>query len=252
MLTTELSGHALRTVPGESIARMKSDLKIADADSYSRDTLARILANLGTDLIVAGSYTALGTSAVGSIRLDIRLQDATKGETIASVGETGSTADLFQLVSKVGSRLREKLGAGEITKDEAGGVQSSLPSNPEATRVYSEGLSKLRVFEAVPARDLLQQAVAIEPDYSLAHSALATAWSNLGYDAKAQEEARKAMDLSAGLSKEQGLLVQGGYRETTREWDKAIEAYRYLAVLYPDNPEYGLRLARAQIAAGKG
>jgi eukaryotic-like serine/threonine-protein kinase len=252
MLTTELSGHALRTVPGESVTRMKMDLGIADADSFSRETLGRIRANLGTDYVVMGSYTTLGNGASSPIRLDVRLQDAVKGDTIASVAETGTAAHLFDLVSKVGESLRQKLGAGEITKAEAGGVQSSLPSNPDAARLYSEGLSKLRVFEAVSARDLLQQAVAIEPDYSLAHSALAAAWADLGYDANAREQAKKAMDLSAGLSKEQGLLVQGGYRETTREWDKAIEAYQYLYILYPDNLEYGLRLARAQIVAGKG
>jgi tetratricopeptide (TPR) repeat protein len=252
MLTTELSGQALRSVPGESIARMKLELSIADADSFSKDTLERIRTNLGTDYVVMGSYTALGKEGDSPIRVDVRLQDAVKGDTIASVAETGTAAHLFDLVSKVGTSLRKKLGAGPITQAEAGGVQYSLPSNPDAARLYSEGLSKLRVFEAVSARDLLQQAVSIEPNFPLAHSSLAMAWSDLGYDANAREQAKLAMDLSAGLSKEQSLLVQGAYRETTREWDKAIEAYQHLFILYPDNLEYGLRLARAQVAAGKG
>ena len=41
--------------------------------------------------------------------------------------------------------------------------------------------------------DLLQkaQASAAEPDYPLVHAAMAGAWSLLGYDAKAKEEAKR-------------------------------------------------------------
>jgi eukaryotic-like serine/threonine-protein kinase len=61
-----------------------------------------------------------------------------------------------------------------------------LPANAEAARLYVEGLEKLRVFEALAARDLLQQAVVADPNHALAHSALSAAWSTLGYDAKAR------------------------------------------------------------------
>src|ERR1700679_38217 len=48
MLTTELSqGDQLRTIPGESVAQMKLNLSLPDADSFSRRTLSRIRKNLG-------------------------------------------------------------------------------------------------------------------------------------------------------------------------------------------------------------
>ncbi|HEV2350544.1 MAG TPA: tetratricopeptide repeat protein [Terriglobia bacterium] len=246
------SGQALRTVPGENIARMKIELKIADTDSFGKDTLSRIRTNLGTDYVVMGSYTALGSGANSLIRVDVRVQSTLKGETLISVSETGTAAHLLELVSRVGTRLREKLGAGKSPMAEAGAVQSSLPSSPEAARLYSEGLSKLWVFEAVKARDLLQQAVTIEPEHSLTHSALAAAWAALGYDSRSREQAKQAMDLSAGLSKEQRLLVEGSYRESTREWDQAVEIYQSLFILFPDNLDYGLRLVNGQTSAGKG
>src|SRR5579862_168566 len=251
-LTTELSGQALRTVPGENVARMKKELGIQVADSLGKDTLGRIRTNLGTDFVVLGSYTALGSGADSPIRVDVRVQDTLKGDTLVSVAETGTASHLFELVSKVGKSLREKLGAGEIPKAEAGAVQASLPSNPEAARLYSEGLSKLWVFEAVSARDLLQQAVTIEPEHPLTHSALAEAWAALGYDSKAREQAKQAMDLSGGLSKEQRLLVEGSHRQATGEWGKAVETYQSLFILFPDNLDYGLRLVNAQTSAGKG
>ena len=253
MLSTELeAGEKLRLVSGEDVARTKLDLPLADADSLSRNTLARLHKDLDSDLIVLGSYTALGEKPGTRIRLDLRLQDTVAGETIADVAVVGSEADLFDMVSQAGSQLREKLGVEAVSPVEAVSVRASLPSNRDAARLYSEGLARLRVFDALEARDLLQQAIAADPKYSLAHSALAEAWSRLGYDKKAQQEARQAYDLSANLSREERLVVEGRYRDIDHEYEKAIEVYRALFTLFPDNVDYGLKLAAVQSRGGKG
>jgi serine/threonine protein kinase/tetratricopeptide (TPR) repeat protein len=251
MLTTELAaGEQVRTVSGENVARMKSDLSLSDADSFAPDTLGRIHKNLGSDLVVLGSYLALGKEVGGKIRLDFRLQDTKAGETIATVSETATEGDLIDLVSRTGAELRQKIGIAGVSAADASLVRTALPSNPEAARLYSEGLEKLRVFEALAARDLFTQSIKIEPDHALSHSALAAAWSALGYDAKSQEEAKKAFDLSSGLSREDRLAVEGRYREATHDWPAAVEIYRTLSGFFPDNLEYGLRLASAQISSG--
>jgi DNA-binding winged helix-turn-helix (wHTH) protein/tetratricopeptide (TPR) repeat protein len=253
MLSTELeAGEKLRLVSGEDIARIKLDLPLADADSLSRNTLARLHKDLDSDLIVLGSYTALGEKPGTRIRLDLRLQDTVAGETIADVAVVGSEADLFDMVSQAGSRLREKLGVKAVSPAEAVSVRASSPSNREAARLYSEGLARLRVLDALEARDLLQQAIAADPKFSLAHSALAEAWSRLGYDKKAQQEARQAYDLSANLSREDRLVVEGRYRDIDHQYEKAIEIYRALFTLFPDNVDYGLKLAAVQTRGSKG
>jgi tetratricopeptide (TPR) repeat protein/TolB-like protein len=255
MLSTELeAGEKLRLVSGEDIARTKLDLPLAlaDSDSLSRNTLERLHKDLDSDLIVLGSYTALGEKPGTRIRLDLRLQDTAAGETIADVAVVGSEADLFDMVSQAGSRLREKLGVEAVSPVEAVSVRASSPSNREAARLYSEGLARLHVFDALEARDLLQQAVAADPKFSLAHSALAEAWSRLGYDKKAQQEARQAYDLSANLSREDRLVVEGRYRDIGHEHEKAIAIYRALFILFPDNLDYGLKLAAEQNRGGKG
>ncbi len=253
MLTTELeAGEKLRLVSGEDIARTKLDLPLADTDSLSRNTLARLHENLGCDLIVIGSYTTLGEKPRTRIRLDLRLQDTVARETIADVAVVGGEADLFDMASQAGSRLREKLGLEAVSPVEAVSIRASLPSSRDAARLYSEGLARLRVFDALEARDLLQRAIAADPKYSLAHSALAEAWSRLGYDKKAQQEAKQAYDLSANLSREDRLVVEGRYREIDHQYEKAIEVYRTLFTLFPDNVDYGLKLAEVQVRASKG
>lgn len=111
MLRTELAAASeLRTIPAESIARMKRDLALSDADSLAKDTLLRVHEILGTDLVVLGSYLAPGAEAGGRIRLDLRIQDALAGETIAVEATVGTEADLVDVVSRAGARLRQRLG----------------------------------------------------------------------------------------------------------------------------------------------
>jgi DNA-binding winged helix-turn-helix (wHTH) protein/tetratricopeptide (TPR) repeat protein len=252
MLNTELAaGEKLRLVPGEDVARTRTDLRLPDGESLSKDTLARVRNRLGTDVVVVGSYASLGGKSKGNIRVDIRLQDAAAGETLAEVATTGTEDDLFDLVSRAGTQLREKLGLGATSTAEAVSVKASLPANPEAARLYAEGLTKLRVFDALTARDLLQQSVAADPKYPLSRVALAAAWSALGYDKTAREEANHAFQLSTNLSREDRLAVEGGYRLADHEYEKAIYVYRTLFTLFPDNLDYGLRLAEAQQLGSK-
>jgi TolB-like protein/Tfp pilus assembly protein PilF len=247
MLTTELgTGEKIRTVAEENVARAKLDLALSDADSLAKDTLTRVRDNLGTDYVVLGSFVALGKESGGQVRVDMRLQDARTGETIGVVSETGKESELFDLVTRAGSDLRSKLGIGSISEAEAGSVRAAISANPDGARLYAQGLEKLRLFDALGARDLLQQAVTADPNYALAHSALSAAWASLGYDAKAAEEAKKASDLSGGLPREEHLAIDGRYYETARNWPKAIEVYKTLWTFAPDNLDYGLRLAQVQ------
>src|SRR6266511_934993 len=166
MLSTELAaGENLRTIPGENVARMKIELALADAESLAADTLGRIRTNLGTDLVVLGSYLASGDQGSQKIRLDLRVQDAEKGETVASLTETGTEGDLSELVSRTSGHLREKLGIGALTDAQAKAARAAMPRDPRAAQLYAEGLSRLRHFDALKARDHLEKAVAAEPGF---------------------------------------------------------------------------------------
>jgi eukaryotic-like serine/threonine-protein kinase len=252
MLATELSaGEKLRIIPAENIARMERDLSLTQTNTLARDTLKRVHNYLGIDLILVGGYTTLGKASGGQLRLDVQLQDSATGETVASVAEAGSEINLFDLVSRVGSDLRRRLGIGELAPVDAAGVQASYPTNAEAARLYAEGLSDLRLLDSHAALGSLQKAVSADPKFPLVHYELALAWSDLGYDERARDEAKLAFELSGNLSREDRLLVEGRYRERTQEWPVAIEVLRTLVGFFPDNAEYGLRLAQAQARAGK-
>jgi serine/threonine protein kinase/tetratricopeptide (TPR) repeat protein len=253
MLTTELSaGEELRTVPGDTVARAKIDLSLTDEESMSPETLKRLRENLGSSFIVLGSYVDVGKTSNAQVRVDVRLQDTAKGETIATVSEIGPESQLLDVVSRAGTRLRGRLGLSAVSQLESQEIKASVASNSEAMRLYSHGLGKLRAFDPLAARGFLSRAVAIDSGYPLAHSALASTWLALGYDSNAREEAKKAVDNADNLSRQDHLLVEARYYEATKQWDKAIETYRTLCSFFPDNLEYGLYLANAQTSGGKG
>src|SRR5205807_7637023 len=159
---------------------------------------------------------------------------------------------LFDLVRHLGETLRNECGAGEVTPEQATSIRASEPVNTEAAKLFAEGLAKLRSFDTMQARDLLTQAIGKDPAYAMAREALAEVWSQLGYDDKAKAESKRSFELSTGLARRDALGIEARFREEAREWTKAVDVYHSLWTVFPDDPEYGLRLASAQVSAGQG
>jgi len=253
MVAAELAaGQELRVVSSEDVARTKLELSLPVTESYSQETLKRIRNHLNSDIVVLGSYLDLGKDAEGKLRIDLQLQDARTGETLGVVSRAGTEANLAELVSDGGSNLRQKLGMSDVSAGDARHVIASVPSNPEAARLYVEGLQKLQAYDALAARNILEKAIALDPKHALSHSALAESYSDLGYQAKAEEEAKEAFDLSTDLSREERLSIEGRYRELSHDLPSAIEIYRTLRNFFPDEINYALRLATAQTSATLG
>jgi eukaryotic-like serine/threonine-protein kinase len=250
MLGAELaSGQQIRVIPGENIARMKLDLSLAPTDTYGQETLGKIHNHLGTDMVTSGSYLALPNGSSTKLRIVLQVQDTRTGETIAAITEDGTESELPQLISAGGDNLRRTLGLGSLSAAATREVRASFPANSEAERLYAEGLAKLQGFDALAARELFERAIAADPNHALSHSALADTLSHLGYDLNAQAEAKKALDLSSNLSREDKLSIEGRFRELTHDRDGAAEVYRTLHNFFPDNLDYGLRFARAEYLA---
>ncbi len=253
MLTTEIAaGEKLLTISGENVSRVKTDLALPETDSLAADTLAHLRENLGTDFVVLGSYLDLGGDSPEGIRLDLRVQDAQSGNTIASFTVRGKEGRLDQLLTEAGAQLRQKLGVASVPESEEVAAKASLPGNLEASRYYAQGLERLRNFDPQAARDLFQKATAADPRHALSYASLAAAWSALGYDLKSAEAARKAFELATRLPREERSLVEGQYYEASHQWDRAVNTYKALFQSSPDNLDYGLKLTSAQISAGQG
>ena len=248
MLRTELaSGEKLRMVSGEDVASLHASSPWSLTDTLNASTTARLGSALHTDVLVLGSFVRIARRDGNQLRLDARMQEAKTGEILAEVAEVGSDRDLFQLVSRMGSRLRSHLGAG--TADTDFSFAAELPADAQTARLYTLGLSRLREFDASSAKDLLQQAVVADPSFPLAHAMLARAWGQLGYEENRRKETKRALDLSSRLPRMYRLQIEGDYYETLADHEKAASAYRALFSLFPDSVDYGLQLITAELRA---
>lgn len=253
MLSTELAqGEKLRVVSGEDVAQLRLVAPWTQTDTLGQETTARLGGSLSSDLLVLGSYTSVGKADHRQLRLDVRLQEAVTGNILTEVAETGNEEDLFRLTSSIGNKLQQKLGMARATETEEAGALAAVPANAEAARFYALGLDKLRQFDALAAKALLEQAIKADPKFPLSHSMLARAWSQLGYEQKRRQETKAALSLSGNLPRTDRMLVEGDYYESIADHARAASTYQALFALFPDSVEYGLQLANAQFASGHG
>jgi DNA-binding winged helix-turn-helix (wHTH) protein/tetratricopeptide (TPR) repeat protein len=249
MLTTELAaGGKMRVIRGERVAQAVRSLALQDPGSLGAADLQRLHDTLGADLVVVGSFLPIQ----GQIRLDLRVVQLPAGETVLSLAERGTQQGLFDLVSRTGEKLRDSLGVAALSPKQVREAQALRPSNPDSSRLYTEGLARLHAFDSPGALASLQQAVKADPGSAVIHSALSRAWSELGYDASAIGEARKALDLGRSLPREERLAIEGRLYKASKQWSKASEAYRSLWTFFPDDVEYGLQLGESLMLGGRG
>jgi DNA-binding winged helix-turn-helix (wHTH) protein/tetratricopeptide (TPR) repeat protein/TolB-like protein len=249
MLTTELAaGGKMRVIRGNTVAEAVRSLALRDPGSLGPADLQRLHDALGADLVVVGSFLPIQ----GSIRVDLRVIEIPGGDTVTSVAEVGAQNGLFDLMSRTGETLRRSLGVTSLSPEQVRQARALRPSSADSSRLYAEGIRALRTFDPPGALRFLQQAVDIDPKSAVIHSALSQTWTVLGYDAKAGNEARKALELAGPLSREDRLVIQGQLHRANREWDKASETYRSLWTFYPDDVEYGLRLVDNLTLGGRG
>ncbi len=252
MLRTELAtGGKVRLISGDNTGAAAA-LALPEDANLRAEALKRLHSVLGADLIVYGTYLAIGESGHDRVRLDVKVLRAPSGEEVARLPELGTASDLIDMVSKTGTDLRQKLGWAPPSPAQQKEAQALRPANPEATRLYAEGLTQLRAFNPQGARNLLARAADADPKSAVIHSALAQSWADLGYDSRAASESEKAVQLSNSLAKQEQLAIQARFRESKREWKEASELYRTLWTFFPDDLEYGLRLANALSADGRG
>ncbi|HYO76297.1 MAG TPA: tetratricopeptide repeat protein, partial [Thermoanaerobaculia bacterium] len=249
MLSTELAAaESLRIVPGEEIARAKRDLEVPELEAHAAPTLAKIRSATGADFVVGGSYVVLPNK---SLRVDLRVQRTTGGDTIASFGTAGTEADLFSLVARAGAELRTRLGADARLADGLD-LRRAVPLNTEAARQFALGVARLRQFDAVGARDALEKAVSADPQFALAYGELSDAYAFLGFDDKAAAAARRGVELSAHLPPGERLLLDAKYHQRAHRLDQAIDLYRSLVKQFPDDPEHRVRLITTLIDNSRG
>lgn len=252
LLATEAAaGERIRVVPGEKVARARQELGMDASGDFAGGPVDRLAALLGSDLVVVGSYMAVGEGSDRPLRLDVEIRDTASGVVRSRFEQRGTEAAVLDLVEAVGQDLRQALGVASLSAEDQAQLRAVVPAGTEAVRLYAEGLELLRRYEAKAALQRLERAAELDPENARIRTAMSSAWLSLGHWPRAREEAQKAYQRSKDLPRQDRLWVEAQYFEIARKREQAMENYADLWAFFPDNLEYGLQLTKIKITMGR-
>ncbi|MCB1033443.1 MAG: tetratricopeptide repeat protein, partial [Acidobacteria bacterium] len=243
LISTELGmSPRVQVIPRELVQRQHVSVTSPAELPLGGDS--RLRAALGYDLVLFGSYLLEASPGEGaqSLRLDLKLVDSASGRTLTALVLEGHPEDLSGLAREAGERLRRSLPGTGPTEGRSPPT-ASVPMDPEAIRLYTDGLLLLGTYQPAAARESLLRSLEVEPKQPYVQLALAEAWTSLGQSKAAARAADTARDLSSSLPANQRLWIEARALSFASRWKEAAEIYRRLWDAYPESLEYGLDLA---------
>jgi serine/threonine protein kinase/Flp pilus assembly protein TadD len=186
----------------------------------SKAYLIGSISNLGTQYVI-------GINAVNCQTGD----DLTREQTTAD-----SKEHVLKALSEVSTRLREKLGESlkTVQKLDAPIDQATTPSL-EALQDYSLGRKAVLLKGDYTGGVLLfQRAIALDPNFAMAYSAMGTTYSNLGEKNLAAQNVSKAYELRSRVSEWERFYIESHYHQfATGDLEKTRQVYELWEQAYP-------------------
>ena len=236
LLITDLSqSKYIKVLSSDQLFNILSEMKQADAKSYTSKVLKDVAARGGVKDVLVGSFAKAGDN----FRIDITLQEAGTGEFLSSQRVEGKGEDgIFSMVDELTKKIKAdlKLSTKEIASDIDKELKKITTSSPEAFKYYSEGRRLHDEQDYRPSIEMMKKAIAIDPGFAMAYRSMAMSLSNLNYYSESRKSLQKAFELADRLSDRERYTIQGDfYRDSEESYGKAVEAYKKLLDLYPDD-----------------
>ncbi len=249
------SQRYLHTVSSDRLFQILKDLHIPANADFDPDTLRRIAENSNADILVYGRYAKFGDQ----IRIDATLQDRKHDRTVPLRIEVPSEKDFPKTMDQFAEMVRTNLSvSSDVLKELKASSFQPTSESVAALRDYNQSLQLIREGKNLDAIKGLQGAIKEDPQFALAFSRLAEIDLELGYDADAERNSRRAMELSDQLPKAEKYLIQANHwrvmkdqksdrsvREPCEDFPASTDVLYALAGLYSDKGDYDS--ARAQL-----
>lgn len=202
-------------------------------DTPLTPALAREVARRrGVDAVVSGSIALAGSHYVVSLEA----VNGVSGDVMARAqAEAQHRDDVLPALGRTIVQLREGLGESVATLQRfRTPVEQATTTSMDALRAYALGLEQASQGEYALAMSLYQRAVEIDPDFALAHQALAGEALNSGNLARVAPAATRAYELRERVSEhEQFRIVIFFHFSVTGDLDRAVEAAEEWQRIYP-------------------
>jgi tetratricopeptide (TPR) repeat protein/tRNA A-37 threonylcarbamoyl transferase component Bud32 len=236
LLITDLSQSKYIKILGrDSLYNILTQTNLLETKSYSSEDIKEVAMRGGVNHVLQGGFVKAGDT----YRINYTLQDASSGELLGSESMEGKGEEsIFSMVDEMTKRIKQnfQLSEAEISSDIDRTIGTITTSSPEAYKFYMEGYRSNNNGDYRTAIQLMEKAVALDPEFSAAYRGLAVSHLNLNLMAESRKYFLKAMELSDRVSDRERYRNEAEFyywNEST--YIKAIEAYKKLLDLYPDD-----------------
>ena len=96
-------------------------------------------------------------------------------------------------------------------------MEEATTPSLEALKAYSLGAKTLNGGDFAAAVPLLERAVRLDPNFAMAYGLLGMSYHNLGENTLAEENTRKAYELSERVSEREKLMIESFYYQYCRQ-----------------------------------
>ncbi len=217
-------------------------------DRFDEAAAAEVAVREGVRGVLACDIAQLGNVYALTARLiDPKTRAPAMNESIRAQSKDGVLPALDDLATRVRRSLGESLAG---LPAQARPLPQVTTSSLDALKLYSDSL-QLQVRDHQASDSLLQQAIALDPDFALAHAELGRRYY-LSSDRAVREEGErslaKALQLTDRLSLRERLWIQAIVEDSRGNRTAAVAAYKTYLAQYPDDASAWFRMAWTQMA----
>ncbi len=215
----------------ETLGRMQRD----PATPLTADLAAEVAVREGIKAVIDGEVGSAGSGYI----LVATLRDADSGAPLATFRRTAAGPDdVIQAIDGLSQDIREK--AGESLRSIKGEqpLMAVTTSSLEALRLTTEAESLSETGEERRAKELLERALELDPEFAMAWRKLAVVLVTAGGDHPGQRQAaaKRAWELRDRLTERERYLATAYYhQEVTGDLDAEMRAYQSVLDKYPDD-----------------
>ena len=221
-------------------------MKKAPTDTLDESLAAEIALREHIKAVLACSITGIGESYTLTAQvIDPQSRVAVQTESTQARGKDAVLPALDELATRVRRNLGESLNSVSTQKV---ALPRATTASLEALRLYADSL---RPQNDAVQLDLLQQAIALDPDFAMAHAALGHS-SYLAQEPQRRQQGEahfvKALSLLDRLSHRERLWIGALAEDSRGNRAAAVSAYRTYLAEYPDDQAAWFRLGWTYLA----
>ena len=199
------------------------------------EVLARELAQReGLKAVLTGDVSPAGSGYV----LTAALVAPSTGEILTSERATARSADdVIDAIDELSSAVRERIGESLRTIRAEEALAEVTTSDLEALRLYTEGARLVEGDEYQRGLDMLEEAIARDSAFAMAHRKLGVELNNRGENRSRELQAiEAAYRFRDRLSPRERYLAEAAYHGRQGDTERQIIAYQNMLDLDPEDP----------------